>query len=105
MKLLVYSVYDTKGEAFGAPFFAANRNTGLRSFKMLAGDERSVINMNPSDFGLFEIGEFDNLTGELKGTKHVNLGNANMFVNHGNGEEIRIKDIKDLGVIKKVEKK
>lgn len=77
MKLKVYCVYDSKGENFGQPFFFDCRANALRSFQEAAADGQSQICKFPADFTLFEIGEWDRLSGEFSiYQSKVNLGLA-----------------------------
>jgi len=78
MKLKVYAIYDSKIEAFKQPFFSPNRNAALRMWDRLANDKQNdMIGAYPSDFTLFEIGEWDDNSGVISalGAK-VSLGTA-----------------------------
>ena len=59
MKLRMYSVYDSKAECFGTPFFMGSRGLAVRAFTDLVNDVKSSINRHPEDYTLFEIGSFD----------------------------------------------
>lgn len=74
MKTKVFSVWDTKAECYGTPFFMPNRNMALRAFHDLAKDDKTTIFKHPSDYALFEIGEYEDNTGELIYQKPINLG-------------------------------
>lgn len=75
MKLTAFSVYDSKAAAYITPFFTPTIAMGTRSFGEAANDPNLMFARHPSDYTLFEIGEFDLETGELK--KHDAL------INHG----------------------
>lgn len=81
MKLLVFSVRDSKAEAFTRPFFAQTRGMAVRGFRdAVNGDQNEPIAKHPEDFTLFHIGEFDELTGELvKLQSPFSLGLASTF--------------------------
>lgn len=60
----VYSLYDESLEQFGFPFIAENDSQVLRK---CASDFLLYPDVVLSDVKVFEIGEFDPLTGEIHG--------------------------------------
>lgn len=78
MRMSVYSVYDTKAEAFLQPFFAPTHGSALRSFADAAQDEKHQFHKHAADYNLFHIGYFDEEKGILSPleTGVVNMGNA-----------------------------
>lgn len=74
MKTLVFSVYDSKAEFFGTPFFSQTRGMAIRMFCDAAQDKNTMLAKHPNDFILFEVGTFDDSTGVLEAVKPVNLG-------------------------------
>ncbi|AZL82679.1 nonstructural protein [Apis mellifera associated microvirus 3] len=65
MKLRVFAVYDAKAEVYNAPFFTQTVGLALRGFTDEVRNPDSMLNKHPEDFSLFEIGEFDQLTGAI----------------------------------------
>ena len=61
----MFSVYDSKTEAYMAPFFMGARGQAIRSFVDTAGEGTSMIAKHPEDFTLFELGDFDDATASL----------------------------------------
>lgn len=63
----VYSIYDTKAEAYLTPFYLRSKAEAIRSFtsEVNRSPEQSQIAAYPSDFVLFELGSFDELTGKF----------------------------------------
>lgn len=59
MIVKIFSVYDSKVEAYIQPFFMQSRGQAIRSFGDIAGDKTTNIGKHPADFTLFELGEFD----------------------------------------------
>lgn len=55
----IFSVYDSKVEAYMAPFFMAARGQAIRAFVDTATDAASQLGKHPEDFTLFELGEYD----------------------------------------------
>lgn len=80
MKQYVYSVYDSKAAVFCTPFFCPVRNVALRAFAGAANDAESQMYGWPEDFSLWELGEFDDVTGEfVLYAQKINLGLAAAF--------------------------
>lgn len=63
----IYSVYDCKAEAYMQPFFMATKGLAIRGFEQLVNDPKTTVNKHPEDFTLFEIGEFDDTSGQITG--------------------------------------
>lgn len=63
--MLIFSVYDSKAEAFGAPIFVDTVGLALRSFQAAVADERSELHRFSEDFTLFELGSFDRKDGSF----------------------------------------
>lgn len=80
MKLKMFSVFDSKAEAFATPFFASTTGLAERSFQSLAMDPKSELFQHAADYCLFELGEFDQ--GQAHYVAHaspINLGTAIVF--------------------------
>lgn len=65
MKFKVFSVRDSKVDAFMRPFFAQTTGEGLRIWEDSVKSEGSGFQKHPDDYCLFEIGEFDSEKGLL----------------------------------------
>lgn len=61
----VFNLYDAKSEVFDIPMFAKTTNEMLRDLTAVVNREndRNKLWLYPSDFTLFEVGEYDDLTG------------------------------------------
>lgn len=82
-KMKMFAVYDSKVEAYMTPFFMRSRGEALRAWETTVNDEKSSMHRYPSDYTLFEIGEYDELCGIA--TSHaskVSLGLALEFKKH-----------------------
>lgn len=78
----IFSVYDSKAEVFGKPFFSGTKGLALRSFTEISNDSASEIGKYPADFTLFELGEYDDSNGSFNlHSTPVSLGIAQEFVN------------------------
>lgn len=81
MIVKAFAVYDTKAQCFGVPFFLATQGLAVRAFSSLANDVNTTVGKFPTDFVLFEVGEFDDNKGLLISRDvNVNLGLASQFV-------------------------
>ena len=80
MKLKIFSIYDSKAEAYHQPFYLTTKSLAIRQFTDLANDNSSQISKHPADFTLFYIGEYDDHTAsfDLEKTK-IALGTALEF--------------------------
>ena len=82
----IFSVYDSKAEAYLQPFFALTTAAGVRMFQRAAMDASSDFHLFAADYTLFELGEFDQSSGLIE--QHatlVNLGTALQHVAQANG--------------------
>lgn len=71
----IFSIYDTKSQTYGRPFFERNQQTALRSVRMVVNNPTSENQYNkyPQDFELHVIGTYDDETGVLEGHKPEKL--------------------------------
>ena len=67
MKMKVLSVFDSAAQAFGRPAFVAAIGSAIRSFtdEVNRVDADNQMNQHPSDFTLYELGEFDDEHGRF----------------------------------------
>ena len=81
MIMKVFAVYDSKACHFGPPFFDRTVGSAVRGFEDACNNEKSELCKFPSDYTLFEIGEYDDVKGEFgKEFGHKrNLGMAASF--------------------------
>lgn len=59
----IFSVYDKSAEAFLPPFFVQTKGLAVRAFTSAVDDVGHHFNKHKSDYTLFELGEFDELSG------------------------------------------
>lgn len=77
MMLRVFSIFDSKAEAYCSPFFLSERGQAVRAFSTALLDPATEFHKWPADYTLFEIGAFDSATGVLSATQiQVPLGNG-----------------------------
>lgn len=68
MKL--FTVKDIKSSSFGAPFQSVSSGSACRVVAMSMDDKNSLLSRFPSDFEVWEVGEFDETTGLLTSSLH-----------------------------------
>lgn len=77
----VYSVFDTKANAFLQPFFSVTKGSAIRSFSDAVNDPNHMIAKHREDYVLFYLGTFEDLSGSFKlDPAPVSLGLATEFV-------------------------
>ncbi len=80
MKIQIFSVYDSKADAYLQPFFSMNTDTALRAIDTVLQDPNHQFSKYAEDFTLFGIGEFDDAKGHITGYQSFqNLGNLKSF--------------------------
>lgn len=84
--LKVYSVFDSKAQAFLQPFHALNAAVASRMIADAVRQPDHMFRTHAADFTLMELGDFDDLTGTFSNHQTaVNLGNLLTFVEPNNG--------------------
>lgn len=96
MKLKIFTIYDSKAEAYLPPFFMKTKGEAIRAWTTTIQEPNTQFHKYPSDYTLFEIGEYDDSSATL--TQHKNI------ISLGNGIEFKrgdnVTDIK--GTIKEM---
>jgi hypothetical protein len=59
MLLRMFTVFDSKAEAFLPPFYLAAVGQAIRHFSDTASDPQHAFGRHPDDYTLFQIGTFD----------------------------------------------
>jgi len=62
----MFSIRDSKAEAYGNPVFLNSHGEAERSFQQLAQDPKTTINQFPTDFDLYYLGDFDDISGKME---------------------------------------
>lgn len=73
----VYSIYDEKAVCYGQPFFQKTDGIAIRMFDDHVNDSSSLPFLHPSDFKLYRIGTFDELTALINSYTPVFLAVGN----------------------------
>ncbi len=55
----VFTIYDSKSEAYLQPFFLLTRGQAVRAIRDCVSDRDHQFGRHPEDYTLFELGTFD----------------------------------------------
>lgn len=83
MNVQIFSIYDSKAEAFLPPFYMRNKGEALRAFESTVKDKENKNNQiaaYPADYSLVLIGTLNQLSGEISPLTHQIIANATEFV-------------------------
>ncbi len=90
MKLLAFSVYDEKAEAFGNPFFMHAVGLATRLFGEWCNREDTPLGKHPEDYKLYHIGAWlDDCAKFDSVDQPIFVGNGTDFV-----EKPKLKEVK-----------
>lgn len=64
-KLKMFSVYDSKVEAYTPPFYCRTIGEAMRNWETTCNDGKSMMSNHPADYTLFEVGEYDESTAKV----------------------------------------
>lgn len=65
MILHIFSIYDAKVQVYHTPWFVRSQVEAVRTFQNLVNDNTSMIAKYPSDYSLYCLGAYDDLTAEF----------------------------------------
>lgn len=74
MELSIYSIRDSKANAFLLPWFKKTEPEAVRAFAQLIKDPQSLVATFPEDFDLYETGKYSDVTGlvtPLETPRHI----------------------------------
>lgn len=64
-KMILVSVRDKKAEAFHPPYAVPTKGIAIRAFGDALLKGGSDLSAHPEDFDLFQVGEFDQISGRV----------------------------------------
>ncbi len=86
MKLQVFSIFDSKAEAFIQPWYSQTLGTAIRSFEQAVNQPDHEFQKFSGDYTLFHLGDFDQVSGRFNQLDTaVNLGLALTFIKGPHG--------------------
>ncbi|AXL14456.1 nonstructural protein [Microviridae sp.] len=65
MRKIVTTIHDAKSEMYLNPVCGRTKGQAIREFQQEANNPESQLNKYPEDFTLFELGEYDDITGMM----------------------------------------
>lgn len=85
MILKIFAIKDTKIGAFAQPYYGRSTGEGVRAFEDIFTTQDpqfqwTPYKKNPQDYHLYEIGEFDDETGEVRDVPHVSLASGSNYI-------------------------
>lgn len=81
MQRSLYAVWDEKACFFGIPFPSLTHAEAIRSFSDGVADPQTRLSLHPSDYVLYNVGAFDDVSGSLLPLdKPVYLARASDFI-------------------------
>lgn len=77
----IYAVYGETELAYMQPFFVKTKGLAIRAFSDLANDSKTLVGQYPTEFKLFRLAGFCEVTGEIRPLDHPELlGSAADFL-------------------------
>lgn len=76
----MYAVYDSKAEVYTFPFYVQREAEAIRMFSFWINDKEHKFGMNPEDYTLFDIGEYETTLGIITQDKINAIGNGLKFI-------------------------
>ena len=76
MKNLIFALYDKKAHAYTTPFYLQTKEMAVREFSNMANNKDTQVGLNPEDWNLFYMGEYDQQKGMFELVEPYSLGNA-----------------------------
>lgn len=62
----IFTIHDSKAEAFLPPFFLPTAGMATRAFADMVMQPEHAFNQHPEDYTLFEIGEWSDIRGTIE---------------------------------------
>lgn len=76
----MFTIYDSKAEAYLPPFVLPEKAMAIRSFSDCANDPTHAFYRNPGDYTLMHIGTYDDATAKISTLKTpISLGVAQEY--------------------------
>lgn len=81
MEHKMFTIHDMKAAAYLPLFLLHNEQMAIRTFSDCCNDKAHAFGMHPEDYSLWQVGIFNDKTGEIKYiTPHISHGKGNEFV-------------------------
>ncbi len=80
MKHKMFTIHDSKANAYLQPWFLTQAAMAQRAFMDCVNDKKHNFGRHPEDYTLFNIGEFDDQTAKVTYEIPTSLGNGLEYV-------------------------
>lgn len=74
--MLIFSIRDSKAEAFMQPFFVQAEGVAKREFGNLVADKTHAVGRHPEDYTLMMVGTWNEVTGNIEHVEPKSFGNG-----------------------------
>lgn len=89
MMQMIFTVLDMAAKRFTEPFFAANEEVAIRSFREAVNSDGHPFSKFPEDYALYKVGDWDNESGAIVPLEPVKLVNASALT-QGFGNQLEL---------------
>lgn len=76
----LYSIHDSKAQAYNSPFAFHRDEQAMRTFSDCIRSPEHTFSKNPADYTLFKIGTYDDEQGDIQPNVPYSLGNGVEFL-------------------------
>nr|UXQ88131.1 MAG: nonstructural protein [Microvirus sp.] len=76
MKHNIYSIYDSKAEAYSLPFYMQHEAQAIRTLQDWTNNPETPYSKHPEDYTLFHLGTYDEITGTITQDKITSVVNS-----------------------------
>jgi len=83
MKQNIFTIFDSKANAYLTPFFLHNEQMAIRVFRDCVNEPTHQFGKHPEDYTLFKIGSWDDDKSKFLTTNPIALGNGVEFKKTG----------------------
>ena len=92
---IVFSIYDAKAQAYLPPFFMHSEAVAVRAFSDGINDKEHAFGRHPSDYTLFNIGNFDDATGKIEPATPIAVASGHTLVEQptSQGNQVDIEEM------------
>lgn len=85
MKLKLFTVYDKQVDAHGVLFTAVSEGHAVRSVNAMRKNPQNPWNDSPADYELYEVGEFNDSTGQVEAVGSLRKVGSLQILGQNNG--------------------
>lgn len=87
MKHKIFSIYDSKAEAYLPPFFMHHEALAVRAFQDAVNQIGHSFNLHPADYTLFNIGAWDDSDCKIVSQSPISLAQGITLVVKSSDQE------------------